>query len=165
MAVLHVGFSYPKKFKIGAWLISKWMCRPYSHVYLRFPANKISSTVYQASHGMVHFSTEENFLKNNVSIKEITLNTEEISRLVILQHCMNLAGEGYGYIELVKIFLLDICDYIGLKVYSHNGRGYICSELVGEVLETILDIKWDKPTYLLKPKDIEDKLTNNLINK
>ncbi len=159
MSVIYVGLSYPKFFKIGAWLISKWINRPYSHAYIRFSKGTISSTVYQASHGMVHFKTQENFLKDNITVREFCIEVTEEQKINILQHCMDLAGEKYGYLELVKIFILDILNWLKIKVPdTYDGPGYICSELVADILEQTLNVVWNKPTYLLKPSDIEEKL-------
>lgn len=154
-----LGFSYPKKFKIGAWLIAKWMGKPYSHVYLKFESNRIPNTIYHASHGMVHFMTEKNFLKDNNIIKEVRLPSDEIGRLVVLTHAMEISGIKYGYSELFKIVLTDICTYLKCPIFkTHNGTGYICSELLGEILEDLYNIKWNKPKHLLKPSDIEEVL-------
>ena len=167
MSSIYIGFSYPRKFKIGAWLISWWTKTPYSHVYIRFPEKKISSTVYHAANGMVHFRTQENFLKENEIIVEYTIDSTEEAKLAVLQHCMNLSGEKYGYSELIKIFLLDLCDRLGCNQFkTYDGIGYICSELVATIMSDFMLVSWKKPKYLLKPKDIEDKLIENmLINK
>lgn len=167
MASIFIGFSKPRKFKIGAKLISWWTDTAYSHVYIRFPENKISSTVYHAAHGMVHFKTAENFSKENETVIEYKIEATEEAKLAVLQHCMNLSGEKYGYTELIKIFCLDLCDRLSCnKFRTYDGSGYICSELVGTIMSDFMYIEWNKPKYLLKPKDIEDKLIENmLINK
>lgn len=159
MSTIYIGLSYPNKFKIGAWLISKWIGRTYSHAYIRFAEGKISSTVYQASHGMVHFKTQENFIRDNLVIKEYAIQVSDDCRINVLQHCMDLAGEKYGYLELFKIFILDILNWANLPIpKTYDGPGYICSELVADIMQQTLNVIWDKPTYLLKPSDIEDKL-------
>lgn len=152
---MYIGFSYPKKFKIGAWLISKWIGKPYSHVYIRFDSPKIGSTIYHAANGMVHFRSETNFLKDNIVVKEYKLEVIPEKRHDILLHCMNLSGEPYGYSELLKIVFMDICAFLGcMLIKTYNGKGYICSELIGDVF----DYNWKKPKHLLKPNDIEEAL-------
>lgn len=156
---MYIGFSYPKKFRIGAWIISKWIGKPYSHVYLKFESDKIPNTIYHAANGMVHFMEEENFKSINNILKEVKLPPSDTARKVILTHAIYLAGIKYGYTELFKIFLFDICSYLKLPIFnSYNGSGYICSELVGEVLEDYYGIRWNKPKHLLKPNDIEEAL-------
>lgn len=160
MAKIYIGFSYPKEFKIGAYAIKKWMGTEYSHVYLRFESSspEVPSNVYHAAHGMVHFREFENFKKDNLVIKEYAIEVSQSGRLKTLVDCMYLSGEGYGYAELGKIFATDIAHFLGCQLVTYDGRGYICSELVGDLLVKQLQLKFDKPTHLLKPLDIDLKL-------
>lgn len=157
--MITIGFSYPKKFMLGAWLIAWWTGKPYSHVFLKFKSNKIPNTIYHAANGMVHFLEEENFKSVNNIIKEIDLPYSEHTKRIALTHAIYLSGIKYGYSELIKIFLYDICTYLKCPFFkTYNGAGYICSELVAEILEDQYGIKWDKPKHLLKPNDIEEML-------
>lgn len=159
MSSLYIGFSYPKKFRIGAWVISKWLGKPYSHVYIKFESDTIPNTIYHAANGMVHFMEENNFKSINHIIKEIKLPPSATARKVILTHAIYLAGVKYGYIELLKIFISDVCTFLNCPIFkSYNGAGYICSELVAEVLKDYYGIQWDKPHHLIKPNDIEEVL-------
>lgn len=160
MAKIYIGFSYPKKFKIGAYAIKKWTNSEYSHVYLRFESNspKVPSNVYHAANGMVHFREYENFKKDNLIIKEYEIQLSDLDRQKSLINCMYLSGEGYGYVELLKILVTDVAHSIGCNVHTYNSKGYICSELVGTLLIEILHFTFDKPTHLLKPIDIDLKL-------
>jgi len=161
MKNIIIGFSYPKHFKIGAALIAWWTNQKYSHVYVRFESSnsKIPSNVYHAAHGMVHFISYENFLKTNNTIIEYKLSVDDEVRTDVLVHCMTLAGEKYGHMELIKIFISDLVYTLTKKHISFcNSKGYICSELVGKIMNYILDTKFEKPLNLLKPNDIEEKL-------
>lgn len=164
MAKVYIGFSYPKEFKIGAYAIKRWMGTEYSHVYLRFESSnpEVPSNLYHAANGMVHFREFENFKKDNLIIKEYCVELSEQDRLETLIDCMYLSGEAYGYSELAKILLTDIAHFLGIKVETFNGKGYICSELVGTLLIDRLKLKFDKPTHLLKPLDIDLKLQEYL---
>ena len=161
MARLYVGFSSPIEFKIGAYAIQKWCGTEYSHVYLRFESSnpKVPSNVYHAAHGMVHFREFENFKLQNRVIKEYCIEISDEDRLDILIECMFLSGEGYGYKELCKIFATEVI-YTLLKkeIRTKDSKGYICSELVGTLLTDKLKLAFCKPTYLLKPIDIDYKL-------
>lgn len=157
--MITIGFSYPKKFMPGAWLIAWWMGKSYSHVFLKFKSDKIPTTIYHAAHGMVHFLAEENFKLSNNIVKEIQLPYSENARRIALTHAIYLSGVKYGYSELFKIVITDICTYLKCPIFkSHNGAGYICSELVAEILEDQYGIQWNKPKHLLKPNDIEEML-------
>lgn len=159
MSKVYIGFSYPKEFKIGAKAISWWIERPYSHVYLRFESSKIPSSVYHAAHGMVHFRSLNNFLIENDIVKEYEIELSDEDRLKTLIKCMDLSGDKYGFKELGKIFISDLTFAICKKeLIWENSKGYICSELVGELCACVLKIKFEKPMFLLKPSDIDDKL-------
>jgi hypothetical protein len=161
MANIYVGFSYPIEFKLGAYAIKSWSGVDYSHVYIRFESSntKVPSNVYHAAHGMVHFIEFENFKKNNRVIKEYTIELSDEDRLDILIECMYLSGEGYGYTELIKILFTDLVyGALNKNLITSNSRGYICSELVGKLLIDKLKLSFSKPTHLLKPVDIDNKL-------
>lgn len=158
MAKIYIGASYPKKFKIGAYAIAKWSSVNYSHVFIRFESDTMPGTVYHAAHGMVHFRSTDNFLKENDIIKEFYINVTDDVRKQILIECVNLAGEKYGYLELVKIFVTDIADSLNIKLCTKNSKGYICSELVGKIIVEKLGYTFDKPLFLLKPVDIVETL-------
>lgn len=158
---VYIGFSKPIKWKIGAAAISWWTDRPYSHVYVRFVSSdpQIPSNVYHAAHGMVHFRAFENFLLDNKVIKEYKIPMSAQTRKRTLIHCMKINGEGYGYSELGKIFISDIAySCFQKQIHFKNGKGYICSELVGKLMTEELGHTFNKPLNLLKPSHIEDKL-------
>ena len=159
--IIRVGFSRPKKCGISSFLIRKWIGEEYSHVFIRFNlgiGDQKSDVVFHAAHGMVHFKSFKNFKDENVVVKEylVAVSDEELS--AISDHCIDLAGDKYGYVELIKIALSDMSySLFKRQITFKNSRGYICSELVGEVLSS-LGMKFDKPLNLLSPKNIEDAL-------
>lgn len=157
---IMIGFSSPNKWKLGAESIKWWSSSKYSHVYIRFESSnpKVPSTVYHAAHGMVHFRTFDKFKEDNIVIKEYTIDTTLEDRTDILVHCMELSGEPYGTMELITIFAKDLLHYLGKDLKTKDGKGYICSELVGSILIDKFGYKFDKPTYLLKPTDIDGAL-------
>lgn len=157
MTKIYVGFSYPNKFKIGSAAIAWWMGVNYSHAYIRFESSdpSVPSNVYQASHGMCHFETFENFKKDNIVVKEYVIDVTPEVRKKTLINCMNLAGIGYGYRELVQIFLMDLANYIGRDLHFDNDPGYICSELVGKLCQDDLGMTFNKPLNILKPIDLD----------
>ena len=155
---LTIGFSSPKKFKIGAKLIQLWMNKPYSHVYLKFDHNSGRKSVYHAAHGMVHFIAYENFLKQNITIKEYEIEITQEQRAKLLDHCLDIAGDPYSVMELVQIAAVDLCNSLKIDIIPEDKHGYICSELVGQFCTRDLGIEFVKPKYLLRPDDIEHGL-------
>lgn len=136
---------------IGSKLIQWWMKTDYSHVYARwYLTSQEREIVYQASRGMVHFQSLENFTRSNSVVREFALDITEEQFKAFSRKCIDLAGEKYSKIELVQIFLSDISNG---KIHFEDQPGYICSELMCELLED-LGIKFDKPKYLVQPGDI-----------
>lgn len=153
---LIVGFSSPKTWKIGAQAIKFWIKKPYSHVFVAWKSDKISRVlVYHAAHGSIHFLSMERLLQGNELIKayELEINSEQYVELV--QTCIDLAGEEYGYLELFKILIKDVCDLLGFQCkIVKNSRGYICSELLAHLLIK-LGAEFDRPKFLVRPDHIE----------
>ena len=161
MAKIYVGFSNPKKFKIGAEAIKLAQNHAeYSHTYVRFPNNdKTPSVVYHAAHGLVHFKKYDNFLIDNNTVKEYEIQVSSETKLAIVLLCIDLSGEGYGHLELLKIAISDlIYSLVKKEIKFKNSRGYICSELVGLICNKHLGIVFDKPLNLLKPVHIDKAL-------
>jgi hypothetical protein len=79
---------------------------------------------------------------------QIELTCEQFAKFSA--KCIDLAGEEYSKLQLLHIFLVDITNG---KFKTQDQPGYICSELMCELLED-LGYKFEKPKYLVNPKDI-----------
>ena len=164
MRQVYFGFSKPTEVKIGAELIKWWTKAPYSHCYVRFVSEKLNmSNVYHAAHGMVHFREFNNFLKDNTRVVEYRVDLTEEQYNKLLARCMQLSGEGYGYLELIGIVLVDIAYKLNIPLKLNDGQGYIYSELAGILCIELLNIEFNKPTYLLTPPDVDEALRNKAI--
>ena len=160
MNKIHIGFSRPKKFKIGSAAISWWTGCPYSHTYLRFEYADSRDAVFHAAHGSVHFLSVRNFQRDNKSVKEYEIEISDELHNQLFNVCMDLAGEKYSVMELVNIFISDVTWMVFKKeVKVYNNRGYICSELMGKLCQDQLKLSFNKPLFLLKPSDIDDALS------
>lgn len=127
----------------------------YSHVYARwYLSSQEREIVYQASHGMVHYCSLERFTSNNVIVKEFVLDITDEQFKKFSRKCIDLAGEKYSKLELLQIWLSDVS---GDKLHFKDQKGYICSELMCELL-TDLGIQFNKPKHLVKPEDIVQAL-------
>ncbi len=159
MATIHIGFSKPNTYKIGAEAISWWMGTEYSHVFIVFEYQDSKSAVFHAAHGSVHFKSLDNFKLSNNIVKMYSINVPNEKHDQLFDRCMNLSGEDYSKLELAKIFTQDLYYSICKKQLPfEDSTGYICSELVGKLLIAEFDTTFEKPTYLLKPLDILTKL-------
>ncbi len=156
---IYIGFSSPIKKMIGAELIKFWSETDYSHVYLRFEYQNSKDVIFHAAHGLVHFKSVANLLKENKIIKEYEIEVNCTKHELFFDECMEISGEPYSKCQLIKIFVSDVIFKLTSKVVSFNdSKGYICSELVGKLCIDELGLKFDKPTFLLKPLDIDLKL-------
>lgn len=156
MVNIFVGFSSPKKRKIGASLIDWFLGTNYSHCYLRFEKSSIPSTVYHATGKMIHFIEFGNFKGHNKTIKEYIIPVSDQTKLSILIDAIKISGLKYGYLDLFKIFLTTIFR----RKFSFSDSGYICSELVATMMVKHLGYKFDKDLSIVTPKDIDLALNN-----
>ena len=152
MRTIKVGFSKSKKkFAVGSWLIQIWENTPFSHVYLRIGGGTFPEVIYQASNSMVNFMGLEAFNKYHEVVEEfeVELTAEEYKNL--LTKCMALAGLRYECKQLVGLVIVRLFDIFGKQIKNPlSGSGYVCSELVGEMLNFDLG----KPKENITPKDI-----------
>lgn len=137
--------------KIGSEALQWWMRTNYSHVYARWTLKtQARDIVYHAARGMVHYQSLDNFTKQNIIVKEFVLDITDEQFKKFSVKCIDLAGEKYSKLELLQIFLSDVS---GGKIHFEDQKGYICSELMCELLED-LNIKINKPKFLVRPDDI-----------
>ena len=109
---------------------------------------------------MVHYQSLENFTKKNEIVEEFTLelSTEQFAKFS--SKCIDLAGERYSKLELFQILLRDLSND---RLNLDDQPGYICSELMAELLED-LGLVLPKPKHVMNPKDIVDLLRENQRN-
>ena len=151
MIKVVVGASRNSEGKIGSEAIQWWMGTDYSHVYVRWHlTTQDKEVVYHAASGMVHFVSLDNFTKHNTIVREFDLYLTDDQFKKFSARCIDLAGEKYSYIELLQIFLSDVS---GGKIRLKDQPGYICSELLCELFDS-LGIQLNKPKFLVRPDDI-----------
>jgi hypothetical protein len=141
--------------KIGSKVIRWWMNTDYSHVFASWHLSSQERTiVYHAAHGMVHFKEFNNFKQENEVVQEIEIELTEEQFKAFSQQCIDLAGQPYSKLELLQIFISDLTNG---KVSFQDQHGFICSELMAELLID-LGYKFNKESFLINPKDIMDNL-------
>lgn len=146
---LIIGAS--KNHLIGSKAIQWWLGTDYSHVYARWHLNSQDrDIVYQASHGMVHYTSLEHFTRDNIIVVEYVLDLTDEQFKKFSRKCIDLAGEKYSKLELLQILISEISKG---KISFEDQSGYICSELMCELLEDI-GVRFTKPKYLVRPDDI-----------
>lgn len=119
-----IGFSKPKKWKIGAECIKLWSNCAFSHVYIVEHRRYVGRTlVYQASHGNVNCISKENFLKENDVVSEFEIIISTCAYAKTIQYCIDSLGADYGQIGLIKIVLSK-----KFKMHGDGSRTFHCSE-------------------------------------
>lgn len=162
MKYVIVGFSSPKKFKIGAWLIKKWIKKSYSHVYIRYNNEDNMDVVFHAAHGTVHHVSYDRFASQNETISSYILKLTDEEFKALQWYCYGTMGLTYDTGDLIKIVLYDIAEKVGIRLNTKDWSGYICSELASEVLNILKDFKFHRPFNLIEPHHVEAELLRNL---
>jgi hypothetical protein len=152
MKQVNILFTSPKKFMIGAEAIKMYQgFTKYSHVAIELS----DGVCFHAAHGRVHYISKDALTEGNAIHESIplSLTTEQYDKLIL--QAVILEGTVYGYDELVKIIVSDLIYTLTFKrVNPTNGKGFICSELIAELLEEAIGAKFNKPKNLITPKDI-----------
>lgn len=145
---MTIGLSYHKGFAPLSKLIRWWQGTSYSHTYIQ-----LGNKVWHATGKGVHIISKEEFLKNNVTVKEYYFDNVDSDLVEII--CTSHSGKKYGFVSILGIFIRDT---IGIKLIgSDDNQTFICSELVGLVLELVLEVELGDQNYFT-PRDIEEKL-------
>lgn len=154
-----IGCSRNSNCKIGSELIQWWQGTNYSHVYARWHLKtQERDIVFQASHGSVNQVSLDFFTKDNTIVKEFILELSDEQFIKFSQKCIDLCGTEYSKLELLQILISDISKE---KIKFNDQKGYICSELMAELLEDFFGAKFNKPRFLLAPIDIIEFLETN----
>lgn len=154
MSKVSIGFSSPKKFKIGAEIIKLWMGTSYSHVYLKvYSAYTKQFLIYQASHGTVHLLTAASFEQNNVVVAEFDMSVQE----PLLRNCLAVAqqllGRPYGYLGLLKLGLHKLINW---PKVGDGDSSFHCSELIARLFPELCE---NLAQDFVEPVDLYSSLT------
>lgn len=158
MRTIAIGFSTTKKWMPLSWLIQKVQKTPYSHVYIKFTSDKYQrNLIYQASGLQVNFVGENVFDEKEQIIKECQLQVSEETYTKMMTFAIDKAGYPYSIKQLFNIVIYMVTGKA--HTLSDGRSGYVCSELAGEMLKTILNVPITEDLDIITPKDIDDALT------
>ena len=140
MKKIVVGASYPRHFKIGAWLIKWWEETDASHVYVYIKRDSGIHLLYQAVGSGVEFEGYEKFCEINKPIyeKEIVLTNEQFISLV--DYCIPKLKTKYSVIHLAGLFIKRFVQYISREKviiknpFKDEGKAAVCVEVLCGVL-------------------------------
>jgi hypothetical protein len=156
MKTIKVIFTSPNTFKLGSEGIKLWQgFTSYSHVGIELDTD----IIFHAAYGKVHFQEKNEFLKHNLIKESVSIVLPDELYYLMIEKMKDYEGIVYGYDELIKIVFSDIIwNITGIRPNIGNGKGFICSELVGALLTYLIGAKFHKPLNLLTPKDIRNYL-------
>lgn len=166
MEKIIVGFSYPKKWKIFAWLIQTIYGTPYDHVYIKFHSSTYDrDIIYQASKTMINFMGTSVFESENSIYKEFEVEISPQNKVDLMKFAIDNAGKPYSIKEAFGLGIVRIFALFGKKIenpWKDGNDGYVCSILAAYVMENYLgeDIEGDFED--ISPKDIYDFLLSKL---
>lgn len=163
MPKIVIGFSKPKgEFKPLSWLIRVFEGTPYSHVYISWHSEKLNRTlIYQASGAQVNFTSPTVFESINETVAEFELEVSDEAKLEVVRFAVDNAGVPYGCRQIVGMAISRIFRLFGAKVknpFSDGRSTYVCSELVGTILEEKLGKEIKEDLDVIGPKGIYDFL-------
>jgi len=151
MKYITIGFSRPKgkKFPIFSWGIRFFQgWTDYSHVYLKFSSNSLDrDIIYQASGTQLNFMGSKIFEDHAHMIEEFVLEINDTDYRSLLQFCIDNAGKPYSIRDILAILLKS-------RKLLDNESGFVCSNLMGYILQNYLKITLNKDYEMYTPKDI-----------
>lgn len=159
MKKLVIGFSRPKgRFMILSDIIRYIQGTPYSHVFFKIENDNLRNHLfYHAKGSVVNFMGTTLFFKKNIPIKTFEFEIDEQAFYKFLDAAIDRVGVKYSPLQLVGFLVAKLFK---LKKNPFGKKGYVCSELVAEVLKEVRNFTFDKDLNLVDLKDIYNLLSN-----
>jgi hypothetical protein len=155
MEEIIIGFSRPKNhiLPIFSWLIRAFQgFTEYSHVYLKFHNDILDRyIIFQASGSQVNYIGSKLFKEQVHIIEEFKLYVTDEQCKQIQQFAIDQAGKPYSIRNILGIVFRS-------NLFLDGNDGFICSELVGNILNEQFNMYFDKEIEFITPKDIYEKL-------
>ena len=162
---INIGFSKPKNklFPFFSWLIRLFEGTEYSHVYITWHSLGAKVDVYyEAGGSSVHFNCKEvaEAKLNTIHLYEIYIPRSRYKKLI--HFCMSNAGKDYGVKQVFGIAYSKLASFItGKRVpnpLADGRRSQVCSELVGAMIEDVLDEETNLDLDIAGPRAIKELL-------
>lgn len=162
MASIIVGFSKPKAWlEPFSWLIRLATWCPFSHAYIKYNnpyANR--NEIYQASGLSVNFIGETMFDSKENIYSEFIIPISDATKLTTIQFAIDRVGSPYGIGQIFGFVCVLFMRFFGKKINNpfYSTSSFVCSELVGEILNEISNSNLNAAT--MTPKDIYDYIVS-----
>lgn len=173
---IKIGFSKPKNKIVPffSWAIRSVENTEYSHVYANWYSRGAKVNVYyHASGTSVHFLCDE-VAKERLQViheYEIEIPRERYSKLI--HFCMTNAGKSYGMKQVIgigysklmckinkiinKLFKTKLKERVA-NPFSDGRKSQVCSELIGALIEDVIDEETNLDLDIAGPRAIKELL-------
>jgi hypothetical protein len=156
---IQIGFSYPKRSNPFSSVIRLLFGSRFSHVYVRFLSDDFGDVVFQASGLAVNFMSFARFSEHNITVFEMPVTVPDDYKNEMYIYMMKTLGIPYGIRQAIGLGCVRVLELVGIRVrnpFSDRTATYVCSEVVGYVLQKFTHIKIpsDKTIDDLTPNDI-----------
>jgi len=134
----------------------------FSHTYIKLTNDNLKNDLYYHASGLaVNFMTEAMFNNKNEIIEEYSFDISPKAYYKTLDFAISKVGSRYSTSQLVGLGLVKLAALFGKKINNPFGKkGYVCTELVGELLKEIYGKKITKQLNSLSLKDINQLIKN-----
>lgn len=123
-------------------------------MYIRwYSASLDRNLIYQASGLQVNFVGLEEFSVASRIIKEFPIQVSDQAFLKVLQFAVDNSGKPYSVKELLG-YGWAIAFAKKTNPLGDGRKTFVCSELVGTILDEVLQIPVGKDLDLITPKDV-----------
>jgi hypothetical protein len=161
---ITIGFSKPvaKWKKPVSRLIRLFELSEYSHVYIKITNQRLKNDLYyHASGAKVHFMGKKQFLEKNKVVKEYEFDISAAKFYRTLDFAIERVGAPFSFMQLVGFMMVKICCMFGKRIRNPLGRsGYICTELVAEILRHIYGKRILQDIDTISLQDIKKLIEN-----
>jgi uncharacterized protein YjhX (UPF0386 family) len=160
-----IGLSTPRKKGVLSRIVQSWGGTKFSHAFIEIRSSYLregNQIIYHASGTCVKIESADNFEKDNVVVKSYDLPIDRKIKRKIMNFAISRTGRPYNVLQLLGFVVMRLRNKLGFKGGNPwGGGGYVCTELVAELLNDHLGIAVRKDFDDVTLNDIEIILEEN----
>lgn len=160
-----IGLSAPKRVNIFSRMVMAYGKTRFSHAYIEIRSSYLTEgnqIIYHASGSCVKIESADNFDKDNTTIKSYEIPIDRKIKRKVMNFAISRTGRPYNVLQLLGFLVMRLRKKLGFKGGNPwGGGGYVCTELVAELLNDHLGIAVRKDFDDVTLKDIEIILEEN----
>lgn len=138
MKTVRFVLTYPNEFQLHSWITAKRIGRPYSHAAIVMTEDDLNTTsVIQASHGMVHEIDVETFKQDYHFVKVFTIDLTPEQFIKGRIWIKKQLGKKYSFWGMIAS---TVSIFRKLGIGKDGDKSFICSEFTFRFLEEALGV-------------------------